>query len=99
MSLFQNVNFSAFDFNTIKGFLGLAMPSTGLIFVIHGFTYKAEAYKWENAATSNTVWYLNEASNWHTSAMWMFIIASLLICGGFFLLVMNYRSLKRPEEE
>jgi len=84
-----------FDLNLLWGPLPLIMIPTGLIFLFNGVLYKIEARKWENAATANTIWKLREASAWHTSAMWMFLIAIFLICGAAFLLLLNYWVVRR----
>ncbi|MDP6155734.1 MAG: hypothetical protein QGH39_06260 [Candidatus Thermoplasmatota archaeon] len=64
------------------------MIPTGAVFFTNGFIYKAEAWRWENAATKSWHWF--EASAWHTSAMWMYLIGIFLVCGAAFLLVYNF---------
>ena len=77
-----------FNLNCLSGLFALIMIPTGIVFCTNGFIYKAEAWRWENAATKS--WHFTEASAWHTSAMWMYLIAIFLVCGAAFLLVHNF---------
>ncbi len=77
-----------FDLNRLPGLLALILIPTGTVFFTNGFIYKAEAWRWENAATKS--WHYSEASAWHTSAMWMYLIAIFMVCGAAFLLVYNF---------
>ena len=82
-----------FDLDRISGILPLIMAPMGPIFILNGILYKREAWIWENTATKP--WHFNEASAWHTSAMWMYLVAIFLLCGAAFLLVYNWRATKK----
>lgn len=87
-----------FDLNRIEGSLAGVMIPTGLVFLVNGIFYKIEAKVWERSAeASGKMWHLREASEWHTGAMWMYLIAIFLICGAAFLLVLNWRLVKREK--
>ena len=80
------------DFNKPKSFLGLISIPAGIIFIVNGIIYRAEGTKWFWAGVNTaTEWYLTESSRWFTHSMIMFIIGIVLVCGGAFLLVMQYR--------
>jgi len=95
----QKLLLNRFDLDLLWGPLPLIMIPTGMVFIFNGILYKIEAYKWENAATPDTIWKLHEASAWHTSAMWMFLIAIFLICGAAFLLLLNFWVVRRKKRE
>ncbi len=82
-----------FDLDRISGILPLIMAPIGPIFILNGILYKREARIWENTATKQ--WHYNEASAWHTSAMWMYLVAIFLLCGAAFLLLYNWRATKK----
>ena len=82
-----------FDLNRLLGLVTLMMIPTGLVFFTNGVIYKMEAWRWENAATKT--WHYTEASAWHTSAMWMYLIAIFLVCGAAFLLLYNFSVIRK----
>ncbi|MBU0459829.1 MAG: hypothetical protein KKH52_03410 [Nanoarchaeota archaeon] len=80
------------DFNKPKSILGLISIPAGIIFLVNGAIYRAEGTRWFWAGVNTaTEWYLAESSRWFTSSMIMFLIGIGLVCGGAFLLVMQYR--------
>ncbi len=83
--------FGKLDLNKYKGLLGAIFIPVAFVFFFNGFLYRIEAAKWFYAARTGTIWYLNEASAWVTSATVMIIIGILLSAAGFILMAVEWK--------